>query len=46
MLSRARQVQAYLLKTEKVTGERLFIIAPKNIDNSFKGEDRVNLSLD
>ncbi len=46
MQARANKVQTYLLQTEKVTAERLFIIAPKPIDASFKGEDRVNLSLD
>jgi hypothetical protein len=46
MQHRASQVQAYLLKTGKVTAERLFLIAPKPVDASFKGQDRVNLSLD
>ena len=45
MQDRARKVEAYLLKTEKVTAERLFLIAPKPFDASFKGENRVNLSL-
>jgi uncharacterized protein involved in outer membrane biogenesis len=45
MQGRANKVQAYLLQTEKVTAERLFIIAPKAIDGSFKGEIRANLSL-
>ena len=46
MQKRANQVQAYLLKTGKVTGERLFVTAPKAINESFKGDDRVNLTLD
>jgi Domain of Unknown Function (DUF748) len=46
MQRRAAQVQAYLLKTEKVTVDRLFIIVPKTVDASFKGQDRANLSLD
>ena len=46
MRQRASRVQSYLLKTEKVTAERLFITAPKPISASSKGEDRVNLSLD
>ena len=46
MQQRAGQVQAYLLKTQKVTGERLFIMAPKPVDAASTGEDRVNLSLD
>ena len=45
MRQRAQAVQAWLLKTEKVTAERLFILAPKSIDGSAKGEARVNLSL-
>jgi len=28
-----------------VTAERLFLIAPKPLDAYFKGENRVNLSL-
>ena len=46
MQQRASEVQAYLLKTGKVTADRLFLIAPKPLDDSFKGQDRVNLSLD
>ncbi len=46
MQQRANRVQSYLLKTEKVTADRLFITAPKPVNSSFKGEDRVNLSLD
>jgi hypothetical protein len=46
MQKRANQVQAYLLKTGRVTGERLFVTAPKPLNESFKGDDRVNLSLD
>jgi Domain of Unknown Function (DUF748) len=46
MQKRANQVQAYLLKTGKVTGERLFVTAPKPINESFQGQDRANLSLD
>jgi hypothetical protein len=45
MQARAKMVKDYLLKTGKVADERLFIIAPKTIDASFKGEDRANLSL-
>jgi hypothetical protein len=45
MHRRAMAVQAYLLKSGQVTDERVFIIAPKTVDASFKGEDRVNLSL-
>ena len=45
MSARASAVQTFLLGTEKVAAERLFIIAPKPVDSAFKGEDRVNLSL-
>jgi hypothetical protein len=46
MKQRAAVVQTYLLKSQKVGGDRLFITAPKPITPSLKGEDRVNLSLD
>ena len=46
MQRRANQVQAYLLKTQKVTADRLFIKTPKPVDAASKGEDRANLSLD
>ncbi len=46
MQHRAKEVQAYILKSEKISAERLFITAPKTIDASFKGEDKVNLALD
>ncbi|MDB6023122.1 MAG: hypothetical protein JWQ04_2979, partial [Pedosphaera sp.] len=46
MKRRAAKVQAYLLQGEKVTADRLFITAPKPLGGSFKGEDRVNLTLD
>jgi hypothetical protein len=46
MQNRASQVQASLLQSGKVTPERLFITAPKPIQPNFKGEDRVNLTLD
>ena len=43
---RAQAVQSSILKTEKVEAERLFIVAPKSVGTSAKGEHRVNLSLD
>jgi hypothetical protein len=46
MQQRANAVQAYLLKSQKVTADRLFIITPKSVDATTPGEDRVNLSLD
>jgi hypothetical protein len=46
MKQRAASVQAYLLKTGKITADRLFITAPKPLSALVKGEDRVNLTLD
>ncbi|MGP8198151.1 MAG: DUF748 domain-containing protein [Limisphaerales bacterium] len=46
MQDRANQVEAYLLKSGKVTADRLFITVPKPVTAGFKGEDRVNLTLD
>ena len=43
--TRAQNVQRALLKTEKVTAERLFILAPWPVTGGAKGESRVNLSL-
>ena len=45
MQDRAKAVQAYLLSSGKVTAERLFLLAPKTPDASFKGDARVNLAL-
>ena len=45
MQQRAQSVQAFLLKTEKVTAERLFIIAPKALDETYRGESKVDLLL-
>jgi hypothetical protein len=45
MEQRARHVQSYLLKAGAITPERLFLIAPKPVDPSSKGESRANLSL-
>ncbi len=42
---RARSVQGALLKTEKVTGERLFLLAPGAKEAASKGQMRVILSL-
>jgi hypothetical protein len=42
---RARTVESYLLKTEKVSAERLFIAAPKPTGSLTNGNSRVNLSL-
>jgi hypothetical protein len=43
--ARAQSVQRALLKTEKVTADRLFILAPLPADAASKGQSRVNLSL-
>jgi hypothetical protein len=45
MQERAQSVQRALLQTEKVTVERLFILAPSAGDAASKGQSRVNLSL-
>lgn len=45
MQLRAQRVQGFLLKTEKVTAERLFIITPKPFDETYRGESKVNLLL-
>jgi hypothetical protein len=46
MRNRANQVEGYLLKSGKVTADRLFITAPKPIGTNAQGETRVNLTLD
>ena len=46
MQKRANRVQAYLLQTGKVGGDRLFVTAPKAVNASFEGQDRANLTLD
>jgi hypothetical protein len=46
MQDRASQVEGYILKSGKVTADRLFITAPKPIQPNSTGEDRVNLTLD
>ncbi|MGV3757130.1 MAG: DUF748 domain-containing protein [Verrucomicrobiota bacterium] len=45
MQQRSQSVQSFLLKTEKVTAERLFIITPKPFDETYRGESKVNLLL-
>ena len=45
MVARAKKVQGALLNSGKVGAERLFLLAPKKFDETFKGEMRVNLSL-
>ena len=45
MDERAIAVQSYLLQSGKVTPERLTTVAPKTVDASFQGSNRVNLTL-
>jgi hypothetical protein len=45
MDDRAAAVQSYLLQSGKVTPERLTLVAPKTVDASFQGSNRVNLTL-
>ena len=45
MEGRATAVQGYLLQSGKVTPERLTMVAPKTVDVSFQGSNRVNLTL-
>ena len=46
MQARANKVQNDLLQTGKVTADRMFVIAPKPMNASSHGEERVTLSLD
>jgi Domain of Unknown Function (DUF748) len=46
MSERGRSVQAALVKTGKVEGERMDILAPKPMEPGAKGAARANLSLD
>ena len=46
MVERGRNVQAALVKTGKVEGERMDILSPKPVNPTAKGEARANLSLD
>ena len=45
MASRARWVQDWLLQNGQVAADRLLLIAPKPVDAAYRGESRVNLSL-
>jgi hypothetical protein len=45
MQARARSVQAALVNSGKVEGERLFILAPAPISLTAKGQSRANLAL-
>ncbi|MHB9005684.1 MAG: DUF748 domain-containing protein [Limisphaerales bacterium] len=45
MQERARAVQDALLQGGEIAAERLFLIPPKAVDDTFRGEARVNLSL-
>ncbi|MCL4194732.1 MAG: DUF748 domain-containing protein [Thermoguttaceae bacterium] len=45
MALRARWVQNWLVQTGQVAGDRLLLVAPKPVDAAYRGESRVNLSL-
>jgi hypothetical protein len=45
MQARAAVVQAEVLRSGEITSERLFLMAPKPLDEAFTGQARVNLSL-
>lgn len=45
MTARARCVQDWLLQNGHVAADRLFLLAPKPVDAAYRGESRVNLSL-
>ncbi len=45
MDKRAAAVEGYLLQSGKVTPERVTVIAPKTVDASFQGSNRVDLTL-
>jgi hypothetical protein len=45
MQARARSVQAALVSTGRVEGERLFILAPAPVSPTAKGQSRANLAL-
>ncbi|HOW66714.1 MAG TPA: hypothetical protein PK256_15630, partial [Verrucomicrobiota bacterium] len=45
MTLRARWVQDWLVRNGQVAGDRLLLIAPKPVDAAYRGESRVNLSL-
>jgi hypothetical protein len=45
MTLRARWVQDWFVQTGQVAGDRLLLVAPKPVDPAYRGESRVNLSL-
>jgi hypothetical protein len=45
MLERSASVQQALLDADRVSPERLFLVPPKAVDDAYRGEARVNLSL-
>jgi hypothetical protein len=46
MLARGKAVQAYLLASQRITGERLFLVTPKPESAQAQGEPRVHLGLE
>ncbi|MSU34281.1 MAG: hypothetical protein EXS36_04065 [Pedosphaera sp.] len=45
MTTRERWVQDWFLQNGPVAANRLFLVAPKPVDAAYRGESRVNLSL-
>ena len=45
MTARARWVQEWFLQNGQVAADRLLLVAPKPVDAAYRGESRVNLSL-
>ncbi|MCX6905715.1 MAG: hypothetical protein NTW03_19990, partial [Verrucomicrobia bacterium] len=45
MQERAKKVEAHLIQTGQIAPERVFRLAPKPFGQGYKGETRVNLSL-
>lgn len=45
MTARARWTQDWLVQAGQVAADRLFLVAPKPVEANYRGESRVNLSL-
>ncbi len=46
MNARARWVENWLPQNGQVANERLLLVAPKPVDEAYRGESQANLSLD
>lgn len=46
MVARARWVQDWLLGSGQVAADRLFLVAPKSVDDTYRGASQVNLALE